>query len=147
MPPSDKKAEITVPETRVLTMVWKCFKTPPQIDHVKLARIMGYGNTRSVQNILNSAKKKIENSDDGPATPSTSEPGAARGSRKRKTARKDEDDDISSAYSTPTKRARSKKSPLSYEDVADDDSEPDEKDKIKEEITDVEEHTSEGVVD
>ncbi|KAF3054862.1 hypothetical protein GL218_07731 [Daldinia childiae] len=147
----DKKNDITEKETQVLAMAWKCFKAPPEVDYDKLAKLTGYTNPKSVQNVLYTVKKKIENGDEGPATPTKRTPKAKTtpASRKRKVTRNDEEDGDDSITSTPRKRARGKKLALSKETVNDDDdddSESGKKDSTQDDI-DVKEEISEGVVD
>ncbi|KAI0101067.1 hypothetical protein F4814DRAFT_452986 [Daldinia grandis] len=149
----DKKNDITEKEAQVLAMAWKCFKTPPEIDHDKLAKLTGYTNPKSVQNVLYAVKKKIENCDEGPAAPTKRTPKAKTtpASRKRKVARDDEEDGSGFITSTPRKRSRGKKLALSKEivddDDDDDDSESRKKDITQEDDTDAREDIGEGIVD
>ncbi|KAI2776002.1 hypothetical protein F4815DRAFT_370598 [Daldinia loculata] len=149
MASTDKKNEITEKEALVLAMAWKCFKTPPEVDYDKLAKLTNYTNTKSVQNVLYAVKKKIENGDEGPATPAKRTPKAkvTPASRKRKVARNDEEDGNDPITSTPRKRTRGKKLALSKETVNDDD---DDDESGKKDITqedDMDEETGEGIVD
>ncbi|KAI0886440.1 uncharacterized protein GGS22DRAFT_160820 [Annulohypoxylon maeteangense] len=122
---SDKKVEITDKESRVLALAWSCFKTHPDLDIEKLAKLAGYTNPKSVSNIISAVKKKAalmesegNSGGEGPSTPVKRTPkGKAKvtrtpASHKRKTKGDDEDD--SSDPATPTsKRARGKKTALS----------------------------------
>ncbi|KAI1658570.1 hypothetical protein F4813DRAFT_38400 [Daldinia decipiens] len=146
----DKKNDITEKEAQVLAMSWKCFKTPPEVDYDKLAKLTGYTNTKSVQNVLYAVKKKIENGDEGPATPAKRTPKAKAtpASRKRKVARNDEEDGDDTITSTPRKRVRGKKLTLSKETANDDDdSESGKKDITQEDDIDAKEEIGEGIVD
>ncbi|KAI1453235.1 hypothetical protein F4805DRAFT_461979 [Annulohypoxylon moriforme] len=139
MATSDKKVEISDKESKVLALAWHCFRTQPDIDIEKLAKLAGYTNPRSVSNLIHSVKKKVatlsseENSGgEGPSTPVKSTPKgkgkAARtpASRKRKSTGHDEGD--SSDPATPTrKRARGKKTALSKARIEDDGSDEDKK--------------------
>ncbi|KAI1212125.1 uncharacterized protein F4807DRAFT_388302 [Annulohypoxylon truncatum] len=137
---SSDKNEITEKESKVLALAWHCFKTQPEIDYNKLAKLAGYTNPRSVTNIICAVKKKVamphndENSGgEGPSTPVKRTPkgkgkvARTPASRKRKTA--SDDEDVSNDPATPSrgKRARAKKTAPSKAAVELDDSEDDKK--------------------
>ncbi|KAI0844275.1 hypothetical protein F5Y00DRAFT_274146 [Daldinia vernicosa] len=147
----DKK-DITEKETQVLAMAWKCFKAPPEVDYDKLAKLTGYANPKSVQNVIYAVKKKIEGGNEGPATPTKPAPKAKAtpASRKRKVARNDEEDGDDPITSTPRKRARGKKLALSKETVNDDDDDDSESGKkgiTQEDDIDTKDDIGEGIVD
>ncbi|KAL7621757.1 hypothetical protein AAE478_009084 [Parahypoxylon ruwenzoriense] len=135
--PEKKKTEITEKEFQVLALAWKCFKTPPDVDTVKLAKLAGYSNPRSVANLLSVVKKKLAaatpddggagdvNADSAPATPSkrTPKPQATPALRKRKIKVEDDGTDAGPVTPTPTKRARGSKKAAAAAVVKD---EPDE---------------------
>ncbi|KAI1372512.1 hypothetical protein F4677DRAFT_432457 [Hypoxylon crocopeplum] len=155
-----KTTDLTEKETQVLAMAWKCFKSPPEVDFEKLAGLTGYSNPRSVGNVMTSIRKKIAaaeaiaNGDaEGPSTPVKATPKAkakvTRSTRKRKTARDDEDDSENPVTPTPSKRLRSKKATLSKSIVDDVDS-GSEKDKngiMKKEDVEQPQEADDGIVD
>ncbi|KAI5860945.1 hypothetical protein GGS23DRAFT_578075 [Durotheca rogersii] len=117
--PSKKKTEITEKESQVLALAWKCFKTNPEVDLNKLAKLAGYTNPRSVANVLSAVRKKIAasisedaegDSDSVPVTPVKRGPRAkgtpASSSRKRK---EPADSAGNGGDESPSKRARGSK--------------------------------------
>ncbi|KAI1137662.1 hypothetical protein F5Y05DRAFT_77063 [Hypoxylon sp. FL0543] len=140
-PAEKKKGDITDREYHVLGLAWLCFKSPPEVDVDKLAKLAGYTNSKSVSNLLTSVKKKIaatlaaadgENGGEAPSTPAKRTPKAKAkstpGSRKRKAPADDEDDSSDPVTPAPSKRARGRKATVSKAAVEDDDeSDPDNK--------------------
>ncbi|KAI0376768.1 hypothetical protein F5Y04DRAFT_285570 [Hypomontagnella monticulosa] len=106
------KSEITEKEAQVLATAWQCFRTQPEIDLPKLAKLTGYTNPRSVQNVLSAVKKKISAGlpadDEGPTTPVKNTPKAKATPRKRKNIGGSDDDSSDVASPTPAKRSRRK---------------------------------------
>ncbi|KAI2615312.1 hypothetical protein GGR54DRAFT_612988 [Hypoxylon sp. NC1633] len=136
MAPIEKKNDITEKEARVLAMAWKCFKTVPEVDHDKLAKLTGYANPRSVMNLLCGIRKKIncapgaddDGKDGGANTPAKpvgkdrakATPKATSGPRKRKSRTPSDSEKDEQLDDTPIKRPRSKrvraKAAVKYED-------------------------------
>ncbi|KAI1100031.1 hypothetical protein F4804DRAFT_59397 [Jackrogersella minutella] len=160
MASTNKKNEITEKESKVLALAWLCFKTQPEIDNEKLAKLAGYQNPKSVSNVICSVKKKIaalasaedDNGGEGPSMltnrASKAKPKAPKAaSRKRKAARDDEGDSSDLVTPTPSKRARGKKAVASKATVKADDSEPDNKANVKQDVAEEEQESLEDVVD
>ncbi|XDG08160.1 hypothetical protein ABKA04_007775 [Annulohypoxylon sp. FPYF3050] len=153
------KNEITEREAKVLALAWQCFKTPPEIDYVKLARLAGYTNYKSVINVISAVKKKVAHSDseentggEGPSTSVKSTPKAKAkaprtpASRKRKAM--SDDEDVSGSLATPSrvKRSGGKKGMLAKAPAKSDHSD-DEKNGVKMDSQDNERGVPEDVVD
>ncbi|OTA58959.1 hypothetical protein K449DRAFT_116609 [Hypoxylon sp. EC38] len=138
VPAEKKKGDITDKEAQVLAMAWYCFKTPPEVDLDKLAKLTGYVNPRSVSNLLAGVKKKIaaavaatSGEDDGETplalakhAPKTTAKTTPRPLKRKAPAGDDSDEPVTP---TPSKRTRGKKVALSKATVEDDDSDTDKK--------------------
>ncbi|GME64445.1 Gpi transamidase component pig-u [Neofusicoccum parvum] len=104
-----KSNTLTPRDLEVAALVWRCFKTEPQIDFEKLAQLAKFKNPASASACWNPIKKKLmsnaggadaNNASSAPSTPAT-------GGRKRKNVPSTDDaDDDDKA--TPAPKARKK---------------------------------------
>ncbi|KAI2463892.1 hypothetical protein F4781DRAFT_97114 [Annulohypoxylon bovei var. microspora] len=159
MASAEKKCDITEKEAKVLALAWMCFKTQPEINIEKLAKLAGYSSPKSISNMICGVKKKAAafainegNGGEGPSTPANRASKAPKAkatrtpvSRKRKAAGDNEGDSSDPTTPTRSKRARGKKAALSKVVVEYDDSE-DGKNGMKKESDD-EHELPEDVVD
>ncbi|GME33843.1 Gpi transamidase component pig-u [Neofusicoccum parvum] len=104
-----KSNTLTPRDLEVAALVWRCFKTEPQIDFEKLAQLAKFKNPASASACWNPIKKKLMSNAGGadansaPSAPST----PATGGRKRKNVPSTDDaDDDDKA--TPAPKARKK---------------------------------------
>ncbi|CAJ2503368.1 Uu.00g107620.m01.CDS01 [Anthostomella pinea] len=131
-PKKDKEpGELTEKELLVLGMAHSCFKGNPEIDWDKLAQMGSYQNPRSVQNLLNAAKKKIAIKASAlgiePTTPAKAIPRGGKGKAGTGSALKrkataapdaaDEDAEGDDANPTPTPSKRARKTAVPKSDV------------------------------
>ncbi|KAI1091415.1 hypothetical protein F5B19DRAFT_458960 [Rostrohypoxylon terebratum] len=158
MAPTSKK-EITEREAKVLALAWLCFKTQPEVDYVKLAKLAGYTNYKSVINLISNIKKKVDlinaeekNNGEGPSTPVQSTPkGKAKAprtpaSRKRKIMSGDEGDSSSLATPSRVKHSGGRKGAL-HKAAAKPDYSEDDEDVVKMDFQVNEQGVPEDVVD
>ncbi|KAI1343273.1 hypothetical protein F5Y15DRAFT_369556 [Xylariaceae sp. FL0016] len=147
MAPGPSKLELSAKESKLLCLSFRCFRSEPQIDWEKLARVGGYANPRSCQNMYGTIKRKLnalaEEGDGGPVTPSKgrsggSAPSTPASSRKRKAAEKEEDDDSDeeeSAKKAKKAKKATKEIPVISLD-SDEDAPKKEQEKVKDEDKD-----------
>ncbi|KAK7544385.1 uncharacterized protein J3D65DRAFT_663636 [Phyllosticta citribraziliensis] len=103
-----KSNNLTTRDFEIAAAAWKCFKTEPAIDYVKLAELAGFKNAASASACWNSTKKKLFAQGSGAAGTGTASPATAKtpASRKRKaaSAKKSAGEDVTEG--TPSKKGK-----------------------------------------